>query len=41
LRSARWLTTGLAAMSTGLVVPLVFVYASGEGTPPPLEAYSS
>jgi hypothetical protein len=38
LRSARWLTTGLAAMSTGLVVPLVFVYASGEGTPPPLEA---
>jgi hypothetical protein len=38
LRSARWLTTGLAAMTTGLVIPLVFVYASGEGTPPPLEA---
>jgi hypothetical protein len=37
LRGARWLTIGLATVSTGLVIPLVVVYSRGEGTPPPLE----
>jgi signal transduction histidine kinase len=37
LRGARWLTAGLAAVTTGLVIPLVSLYARGEGTPPLLE----
>jgi len=37
LRGAHWLTTGLAAMTTCLAIPLVFIYSSGVGTPPLLE----
>lgn len=37
LRSARSLTIGLATLTTALVAPLVFIYSSGVGTPPPLE----
>ncbi|HEY3063101.1 MAG TPA: hypothetical protein VGL99_29350 [Chloroflexota bacterium] len=37
LRGARWLTAGLATMTTGLVLPLVLIYSSGEGTPPLLD----
>src|SRR6185295_13808201 len=38
LRGARWLTTGLAVMTAVLVIPLVFIYSSGQGTPPSLDA---
>jgi hypothetical protein len=38
LRGARWLTAALAAMSAALTIPLVFIYSSGAGTPPPLDA---
>jgi hypothetical protein len=37
LRGARWLTIGLAAGAASLVMPLVFVYSTGAGTPPRLE----
>jgi hypothetical protein len=38
LRGARWITIGLAAATTALVMPLVFIYSTGIGTPPPLES---
>jgi hypothetical protein len=38
LNGARWLTTGLIIVAGGLTIPLVFIYSSGQGTPPPLES---
>jgi len=38
LRGARWLTITLAVATTALAAPLVVIYSSGAGTPPPLEA---
>ncbi len=37
LPGTRWITRGLLAVTTGLVAPLVLIYSSGVGTPPPLE----
>jgi hypothetical protein len=38
LRGARWLTLALAIVASGLTIPLIFIYSTGEGTPPPLES---
>jgi len=38
VRHARWIVTGLAAVSATLLIPLAVLYARGEGEPPLLES---
>src|SRR5207247_9068420 len=38
LWQAHWLSAGLGAISTGLLIPLGVMYVRGEGAPPLLES---